>query len=127
MLTATKSKVDVVSSDVLALHLQDIIVEYESYRENCGRTERRESVAVPVEATLLDEEHQPIAAPFHMVSRDISVSGMGLFNSEHVVCGPVLLKFTSPVSRAQFSVIACIEHCSPCGVFFILGCRFLAT
>jgi len=116
----------VASADILAAHLQEIIVEYEDYRHNCGRSERREQVSIPVEALKLNDDFDPISAPFHMITRDISVGGCGLFHTEELDCNYLQLKFESPISQESFGVIASVEHCTRCGVFQLVGCRFLA-
>lgn len=113
-----------VSHETLALFLQEIIVEYASYRQNIRRSEDREPVSIPVQARQLTPELQPVGEPFHMVTRDISCHGVGLFHLENVEPGPIQLTFSSPVSGAEINLIASVEHCTPCGHYFIIGCRF---
>lgn len=113
-----------VSRESLALFLQEIIVEYDSYRKNVRRSEPRESVSIPVEATVLNENFEPATAPFHMVTRDISCNGVGLFYNAAVEPGPIQLTFSSPVSGSEVRLMANVEHCTACGHYFIIGCRF---
>ena len=113
-----------VSRESLALFLQEIIVEYDSYRKNVRRSEPRETVSIPVEATLLNENLEPVGASFHLVTRDISSNGVGLFYNAAVEEGPIQLTFSSPVSGSDLRLIAHVEHCTPCGQYFIIGCRF---
>ena len=115
-----------VSADVLAAHLQEIIVEYESYKKQFRRAESREAFSIPVEATMLDADFNPVSAPFHMVTRDMSASGAGVFYDKPIDSEFLFMKFHSPISRKDFGVVAQVEHCTPCGRYFIVGCRFLA-
>ena len=117
----------VVSADALAAHLQEIIVEYESYRKQFRRAEAREPVAIPVEAIALDEKFQAVSDPFHMVTRDMSVGGTGIFHTEEVTSAYLLLQFSSPVSLETFRIVASVEHCTPCGHYFIVGCKFVTN
>ena len=96
-----------VSADVLAAHLQEIIVEYDSYRKQFRRADNREPVAIPVEAVELDDELRPISKPFHMVTRDISVSGAGILHTADVDCRYLRLQFSSPVTLEAFGVEDC--------------------
>jgi len=114
-----------VSSDMLATLLQEIIVEYESYKKQYRRTETREPVSIPVEVSALNEDFEPTSEPIHMVTRDMSVGGTGIFHSEDLDCDYALLKFSSPVSLEEFSVLAKVEHSTRCGKYFIIGCRFV--
>ena len=116
-----------VSSDVLSAHLQEIIIEYESYKKQFRRSESREPVSIPVEAVALDDDFQPISEPFHMVTRDMSIHGTGIFHTSSVDATYVQLQFSSPVTLEAFGVIARVEHCTPCGRYFIIGCRFLTN
>ena len=124
MAVATKIHGQSVSPESLALFLQEIIVEYDSYKENVRRIDVRENVSIPVEAVRLNDQLKPSGDPFYMVSRDISCGGVGLFNTEHVENGPIQLTFSSPVSGAELKVYATVEHCTPCGRYHIVGCRF---
>lgn len=121
------SHADVVSADVLAAHLQEIIIEYESYKKQFRRADSREPVSIPVEAIALDDDFKAVSEPFHMVTRDMSVGGTGIFHNECITSNYVKLRFSSPVSLEAFSVIAKVEHCTPCGNYFIVGCRFLTS
>ena len=116
---------NVTSADLLAAHLQEIIIEYESYKKQYRRSDAREPVSIPVEAMELDEQLQVKSEPFHMVTRDMSVAGTGIFHNRRVDCDFLLLKFSSPVTLESFSVVAKVEHCTPCGRYFIVGCRFV--
>lgn len=111
--------------DSLALFLQEIIVEYDSYKDNIRRLDARESVSIPVEARRLDAEGVPVGPVFHLVTRDISCGGLGMFNRESIDSGPIQLKLCSPVSERSLQIVANVEHCTPCGKYFIVGCRFL--
>ena len=102
----TTQLADSVSSDTLATHLQEIIVEYESYKKQFRRTDTREAVSIPVEVTELNEDFEPTSEPLHMVTRDMSVGGTGIFHTENLECDYALLKFSSPVSLEEFSVLA---------------------
>lgn len=121
----TTQTVDFVSCDVLAAHLQEIIVEYESYKKQFRRTDLREAVSVPVEVWELDDDLEPRSEPIHMVTRDISVGGTGMFHTDKLEPGYVQLRFSSPVSLEFFNVLAKVEHSTPCGRYFIVGCRFI--
>lgn len=125
-MATTKAVQGVVSADVLARHLQEIIVEYESYKQQFRRSENREPVSIPVEAVELDNDWNPVSEPFHMVTRDMSAHGSGIFYNHQLTCPFVKLQFCSPVSLETFSVVAKVEHCTPCGKYYLIGCRFMA-
>ncbi len=109
----------------LALFLQEMIVEYDSYRQSARRADARENVSIPVRAVHLSANSEPKSEPFHMVSRDVSCCGIGLFNTEPVKRGPIQLTFSSPISGMELDVPACVEHCTACGHYYIIGCRFI--
>lgn len=111
--------------DSLALFLQEIIVEYDSYKDNIRRLDPRESVSIPVEARRLDAQGKAVGPVSHLVTRDISCGGLGMFNRERIEEGPIQLKLCSPVSERSLQIVANVEHCTPCGKYFIIGCRFL--
>jgi len=113
--------------DSLALFLQEIIVEFESYKTNIRRTEIRETVSIPVEARRLDHDLKPVGEAFHMVTRDVSCHGVGLFNHEYVEPGPIELTLTSPFSERGLRIVANVEHCTACGKYFMIGCRFVSA
>ena len=113
----------VVTPDLVASFLQDVILEYESYK--LQRSDPREPVSIPVEAVQLDEYFQPASAPFHMVTRDISCGGTGLFHTAAIESPYLQLQFCSPVNLETLKIIASVEQCSPCGVYFIIGCKFM--
>lgn len=115
----------VASPDLLAAYLQELIVEYESYKKQFRRVEDREPVSIPVEAIKLDENLEPCSEPFHMVTRDMSFCGVGMFHTEIVDADYVILRFSSPVSLEIINVLAKVEHCTPCGKYFIIGCHFV--
>jgi hypothetical protein len=125
MSTTYPAVAGVVSSDALAAHLQEIIAEYESYKKQIRRTETRETVSIPVEAVALDEGFEPVSDPFYMVTRDMSPSGTGLFHTKLISSKYLRLQFSSPISLEAFGVIARVEHCTPCGKYFIVGCSFV--
>ena len=114
-----------ITRDGLALFLQEIITEYESYKASIRRTDNREAVSIPVEAQCLDDQGKPVGEPFHMVTRDISSGGLGMFHAEFVECGSIQLSLTSPVTSRNATILANVEHCTPCGKYFIVGCQFL--
>jgi len=124
MAVANKIRRETVSPEALALILQEIIVEYDSYKKSVRRSERREPVSIPVQATTLNELLEPVGETFHMVTRDISCSGVGMFYHSPVDVGPIELTFCSPVSGDELRLIASVQHCTPCGHYFIVGCRF---
>ncbi len=113
------------SPDVLALFMQEVIVEYNSYRKLVRRSEPREPVAIPVLARPVDADLNSAGDPFHAVTRDISHGGVGLFHTRPIDCGWLELTFSSPHSGKEMTILATVEHCTPCGRYFILGCRFV--
>lgn len=124
MAVAAKLQGQSVSPESLALFLQEIIVEYDSYKDSVRRVDVRENVSIPVQAVRLSPESKPVGKPFYMVTRDISCGGVGLFNTQHVENGPIQLTFSSPVNGTELNVQATVEHCTPCGRYHIVGCRF---
>lgn len=126
-MATTSSVKRAMTPDSLALFLQEIIVEFESYKKNVRRSEVRETVSIPVEARRLDEEFNPVGDEFHMVTRDVSCNGVGLFHLESLEPGPIELTLTSPVSDRALRIVANVEHCTAIGKYFMVGCRFLGA
>lgn len=116
-----------ITPDGLALFLQEVISEYASYGSMVRRLDEREYVTIPVKAQLMDEEGQLCGESFHMVTRDVSSSGLGLFHVVAVPLGRIRLILSSPVTKRKLSVTANVEHCTQCGEYFIIGCRFLGV
>jgi len=112
------------SPDAIASFFQDIILEYHNFRRLVRRSEPREPAAIPVQIVRLDEALEPVGEPFYAVTRDISLGGAGIFHHCPVDAHHVLLEFDSPFTDERLRLIAKVEHCTPCGKYFVLGCRF---
>lgn len=113
------------TKDGLALFLQEIIVEYDAYRDSFRRTAKRENVSVPVEARRIDESGNAVGPAIHLVTRDVSSNGLGLFHHQPVEVGLLEMIMESPVNGHRMRIIARVEHCTPCGRYFIIGCQFV--
>jgi hypothetical protein len=113
-----------VSPETVASFFQEIILEYHSFQHLVRRATPREPVSIPVQAVMLDDDMQAVSPPFHMVTRDISSTGVGLFHTEMLERGLIQLEFSSPVTEAVLKIVGRVEHCTPCGRYFIVGCNF---
>jgi hypothetical protein len=120
-----KSAVSVTSQDVITAFIQQVILQYHAYADLYRRAEQRESVAVPVLVQPLDLDLQPLGGPFEAVTRDVSPSGIGLFVSRSIeVPSWMTVTIRTPETLRELRLIAHVEHCTPCGGMYIVGCRF---
>ena len=113
-----------VSPETVAAFFQDIIIEYQSFKKLVRRSEPREPASIPVQVLPLDADLEPTCEPFHTVTRDISSGGIGLFHSTSVDTPLVQIEFSSPFTGEILNIVARVEHSTPCGKYFIIGCQF---
>jgi hypothetical protein len=109
--------------DEIASFMQEVIVQHQQYSAHCRRSEPREPVAVPVRVQQLDEQCRPTGPVISAVTRDMSDGGIGFFHTHPIGPGRIQIRLVAPFSRAERTLMACIEHCTPCGDFYIVGCR----
>lgn len=112
------------SQDVIASFMQRVILQYQNYGNSFRRSEPRELVAVPVTVQALSASYQREGTRAHCVTRDISCSGIGLFHTTPITSPYLELDLKAPESGEQMRVLATVEHCTPCGDFYLVGCRF---
>lgn len=112
------------SPEVIASFMQQVIVQYQNYGTHHRRTEPREAIAIPVQVQRLEDDLTPVAEPKAAITRDISVGGIGLFLGERIERGMLRIRMVAPESHEQMQILAQIEHCTPCGGYYIIGCRF---
>ncbi|MCA9148758.1 MAG: PilZ domain-containing protein [Planctomycetales bacterium] len=112
------------SPEVITTFMQQVVVEYHNYGMGHRRSEPREAVAVPVVVQQVDSSLEPLDEPFDAVTRDISTGGIGLFHLREIKSGLIKVTMTAPETHEQMTLLARVEHCTKCGGFYIIGCRF---
>ena len=112
------------SSEVITTFMQQVVVEYHTYGMGHRRSEPREAVAIPVVVQQVDSSLEPLDQPFNAVTRDISTGGIGLFHLREMKSGLLKITMTAPESHYRMTLLARVEHCTKCGGFYIIGCRF---
>jgi hypothetical protein len=112
------------SPEVIAAFMQQVIVQYQNYGTHHRRAEPREAIAIPVQIQRLDDDLTPIDEPQPAITRDISVGGIGIFHAQPYDHGMLRIRMVAPESHEQMQILARIEHCTPCGGYYIIGCRF---
>jgi hypothetical protein len=115
------------SPDTIASFIQQTIVELHSFREEIRRSERRESVAIPIIVTPLDENLNPVGAEFSAVTRDVCCSGIGLFHTKHITARWVEIEMSTPATHQELRLLAEVHHCTRVGKFFLIGCQFTTS
>ena len=114
------------SPDTIASFIQQTIVELESFKDGIRRTETRESVAIPLNVTPLNETLEPTGAEFYAVTRDVSCAGIGLFHTEPVTAAWLEIEMSTPATHHELRLLAHVQHCTRIGKFFLIGCQFTA-
>jgi hypothetical protein len=112
------------SPEQIATFMQQVIVQYQAFADDYRRSEPREPVAVPVNVVPLDDDLRAIDPAFDAVTRDVSCGGLGIFHSEPIGSPYVQIAVESPETHEVMRLLARVEHCTPCGAFYIVGCRF---
>ncbi len=115
------------SPDTIASFIQQTIVELHSFHEEIRRSERRESVAIPLIVTPLDENLNPTGDEFSAVTRDVCCSGIGLFHTKRLTAPWLEIEMSTPVTCQEMRLLAKVQHCTPVGKFFLIGCQFAAA
>ena len=115
------------SPDTIASFIQQTIVELESFKDGIRRSETRESAAIPIIVTPLNENLEAVGAAFYAVTRDVSCGGIGLFHTEPVTASWLEIEMSTPATRCELRLLAHVQHCTPIGKFFLIGCQFTAS
>jgi hypothetical protein len=87
------------------------------------RSQRRYLMVVPVMAQPVNEQFSPTAAPFAIVTRDISPKGIGLVHSEPV--DQTLLALQMVLADEEVNLVADIQWCKAFGPFYYFGGKFI--
>ena len=104
--------------------MQDVILQYQDVSpEGYRRADLRESVAIPIGVQPLNDRYEPAGEPYSVVTRDMSCSGIGFFHTQPVALGWSRICLKAPASHEEMNLLARVEHCTPCGQFFIVGCH----
>ena len=122
VVVASRSRV--CSPDTIASFIQQTIVELESFKVGMRRAESRESAAIPIFVAPLNENLEPVGAEFYAVTRDVSCGGIGLFHTKPVTARWLEIEMSTPATRQELRLLAQVQHCTPIGKFFLIGCRF---
>ena len=112
------------SQDVISSFMQRTILQYQNYGNSFRRTEPREIVAIPVSIRPLNESYESNGERSYCVTRDVSCAGVGLFHTEPINSSFIEIDLVTPESGEEMRILASVEHCTPCGDFFLIGCRF---
>jgi hypothetical protein len=98
-------------------------VQYQQRTVSSRRVEVREPAAIPVFVQPLDDQLQPVGEEFAAVTRDISCGGLGFFHTRPVAPGLIQIVMEAPDHGQSRKLLGRVEHCTPCGRFFIVGCH----
>ena len=88
------------------------------------RPHPRYNVTLEATALAIDESGQPLGAPFVMVTRNISNTGLGVIHTEPLEPGQRFIVELLARERDQVRLIAEVVHCRPVARFFEIGLRF---
>jgi hypothetical protein len=89
------------------------------------RRELRQTVALLVEATPLDDASRPTGKTFQAVTRDISTSGISLLHTQSVDA-PYLSISLKDTENQRLDAVVEVLRCNPIGPLFDIGGRFVA-
>jgi hypothetical protein len=112
------------SPEVITTFMQQVVTEYRDYGVGFRRSEPREAVAIPVVIQPVNASLEAIGEPVSAVTRDISSGGIGIFYTQPMSPGWLKITLSTPETHSHMTLLARIEHCTPCGGFYIIGCRF---
>ena len=84
----------------------------------------RYKITMPVTVTTLTEDYRPRGLLYHGVTKDISLTGVGLITSSPLTPFLVSLHFV-PANGKEFDALARIVYCNPVGYYFHSGCEFI--
>ncbi|MHC4402874.1 MAG: PilZ domain-containing protein [Planctomycetota bacterium] len=85
------------------------------------RSERRHLVAVPVLVQPVDAEFNATGAPFAAVTRDISLTGVGLVHGEPI--DPQLLALRMCLAEEEVKLVVEVLSCRALGPYHYVGCK----
>jgi len=88
------------------------------------RSEVRDLMVVMVLAQPVDADYQPIDAPFHLVTRNLSPKGAGLIHFEPILHDRLALQMC--IANTIVNLVARIVWCKPLGPFYACGVEFIA-
>ena len=90
------------------------------------RSIERMNVTMPVRVTALNDDFEPLDYHYHAVTRNLSISGVGLVTTNPIGRSYVMLTF-EPYHGEVCSVFAKVIHCNDVGYYFQVGCEFVAS
>ena len=110
------------SKDEIASFVDNMAREF-FVDENERRAEPRYRMTVQVRVQPIGEGGNPSSAAFLAVTRDLSVSGIGL-TSQDPLNGRLIVQLESP-NGSKLRALAEVLRCRPNGYYFDVGCKFL--
>ena len=98
MCTLTRDSIRLDDTDNLPQELVDFarrqVVNAIMYKGDQRRREERQPMLVPVRAVAVDEENQPVAEPFNLITRDISSNTIGLIYTDPMDAERMVVQFS---------------------------------
>ena len=91
------------------------------------RHETRARVLVPLLVTEVDEDGRARAAPFGVMSRDVSSDGLGLISTQEVTSDFLRVVAQTPDDGEWLVCVVRVSRCRPIGLFFDIGGEILAA
>ena len=108
---------------IVAQQLQKI-VDFEPYEFRTRRNHTRSTRSISISLQPLDADFQPTGDTFWVVSRDISISGMGLICHEPIRCDHIRVG----LMNEHVTAIARVRHNTSIGEkypLYLVGIEFL--
>ena len=98
--------------------------------DKCGtwlerRVSLRYPIALPVIATVLDDEYRPVGETFRAVTRDLSTKNLCIYHSQPVTAKYLELQLARRIGDERLRVLLEVVRCEDAGPFFEIGGRFL--
>jgi len=88
------------------------------------RSDKRELIVVTVLVQPVDDECQPIESPFHVVTRDLSPTAVGLVHLDVILHDKLALQMC--LANTVVNIFGRVVWCEPLGPFYGTGVEFIA-
>ena len=98
------------------------IVNATLYKGDERRLEGRYPMILPVRAVAVDEHYHVTGETFHLITREVSATGIGLLHTERIDADYLALNFS--VAGVEVNLIARVIWSAPQGPFYGAGGRF---
>ena len=110
--------------EVVVGFVRSLIEEKFRFEGPDRRAESRRDVTVPLTVRLLDDQYQPLSAPFETVTFNLSGGGVGFLTKTPVRSNFVLIRLERE-SGESMELIASVRHCTRVADTYQVGARFI--